>query len=320
LAGDQPQQIISEAHLGLARILYEWNDLEAAEQHGRQSLRLARQYDEKVIDRYVMCEVFLARLKLARGDVSGAASILAQANQSARQQNFVHRIPEVAAAQVLTFLRQRNLAGALRLAQAHALPLSLARVSLAQGDPSAALGVLEPLRRQVETKGWQDEQLKVMVLQAIAHQARGDPDKALPLLADALALAEPHGFIRMFVDEGLPMARLLSEAVAQRVMPIYAGQLLSVFESEAQTGNDRSSIPSVLPPGRRDAQPLIEPLSQRELRVLQLINQGLSNREIGQQLFLALSTVKGHNRIIFDKLQVQSRTEAIARARELGLV
>src|SRR5439155_17989343 len=109
LAGDQPLQIICEAYLGLARVLYEWNDLETALAHGRQSLHLAQQY-ERVIDRFVSCEVFLAYLKLAQGDIAGAFALLAQANQSARQQNFVYRIPEVAAAQVLTLLRQGNLA------------------------------------------------------------------------------------------------------------------------------------------------------------------------------------------------------------------
>ena len=98
-----------------------------------------------MIDRFIVCEVFLARLKLAQGDVAGAAAMLAQASQSARQQNFVHRMPEVAAAQVLTLLRQGNLAAAAHLAQTHDLPLSQARVHLAQGDPSAALAVLEPV-------------------------------------------------------------------------------------------------------------------------------------------------------------------------------
>src|SRR5260370_15932078 len=123
LTGDQPLQIIYEAHLGLARALYEWNDLEADEQHGQQRLQLARQY-ESVIDRFVVCEVFLARLKLARGDVAGAAALLAEASQSARQNNFVYRVPEVAAAHVLTLLRQGNLAAAAQLAQAHELPIS----------------------------------------------------------------------------------------------------------------------------------------------------------------------------------------------------
>ena len=148
-----PQPVVCEAHLGLARILYEWNDLDAAEQHGQQSLQLARQFD-KVIDRFVICEVFLARLKLAQGDVAGAAAMLAEAEQSVRQQNFVHRMPEVAAAQVLALLRQGDLAAAAHLAQTHELPLSQARVHLAQGDPSAALAVLEPFRQQMEAKGW----------------------------------------------------------------------------------------------------------------------------------------------------------------------
>ena len=126
-----------------------------------------------------------------------------------RQHNFVHRMPEVAAAQVLDLLRQGNLAAAAHLAQAHELPISRARVHLAQGDSSAALAMLELLRQQVEAKGWQDERLKVMVLQAVALHAHGEEDKAAQLLGDALALAEPGGFIRIFVDEGLPMAHLV---------------------------------------------------------------------------------------------------------------
>ncbi len=311
LAGDPPLPIAYEAHLGLARVLYEWNDLDAAEHHGRQSLYLARQYD-RVIDRFIVCEVFLARLKLAQGDVAGAAAMLAQASQSARQQNFVYRTPEVAAAQVLTLLREGNLAAADHLAHTHGLPLSQARVYLAQGDTSAALAALEPFRRQVEANGWQDERLKVMVLQAVAHDAHGEKDKAVPLLYDALALAEPGGFIRLFIDEGFPMAQLLSEAAAHGMMPDYIGKLLAVFEAEERKSKDKSYLPP--------AQPLIEPLSQRELEVLQLIAQGLSNHEISEQLFLALSTVKGHTQKIFDKLHVQRRTEAVARARALGLL
>jgi len=311
LAGDQPLQIIYEAHLGLARVLYEWNDLDEASQHGRQSLHLARQYD-RVIDRFVLCEVFLARLKLAQGDVAGAAALLAQASQSARQQNFVYRIPEVAAAQVLTLLRQGNLAAAAHLVQTHDLPLSQARVHLAQGDTSAALAVLGPLRQKMEARGWEDERLKVMVLQAVALHAHGEKDKAVHLLFDALALAEPGRFIRLFVDEGRPMAQLLSEAAAIGRMPDSIGKLLAIFKAEEQKREDTSSRPP--------DQPLIEPLSHRELEVLHLMAQGLSNQEMSERLFLALDTVKGHNRNIFGKLHVQRRTEAVARARELGLL
>lgn len=306
-AGDKPQQIIGEAHLGLARVLYEWNDLESAEQHAEQSLHLARQY-ENFIDRFVIAQVFLVRLKLALGDVTGAAAILAEADQSVRQYNFVLRMPEVAAVQVLMLLRQGNLTAAAHVAEAYQLPLSQARVHIAHRNPSAALAVLATFRKHVEAKGWKDEQLREMILQVIALYAQDETDKALQVLTEALALAEPGGFIRIFVDEGIPMTHLLAEAAAQGIMPGYVAKLLAAFETEEQTSDVKSS------------QPLVEPLSQRELEVLQLIAQGLSNDEIGKRLFLALDTVKGHNRRIYDKLQVQRRTEAVARARELGLL
>jgi LuxR family transcriptional regulator, maltose regulon positive regulatory protein len=311
LAGDQPLQIISEAHLGLARVLYEWNDLDGAEQHGQQGLHLSRQY-EKVIDRFILCEIFLARVKLTHGDAAGALAILAQAEQSARQPNFVHRVPEVVAAQVLTLLHLDDLTTAARLIEVHELPIMRARVHLAQGDTSAALAVLEPLRGQMEARGWADEQLKLMVLQAVTFHAHGEKDKAAQLMADALTLAEPGGFIRIFVDEGLRMTVLLSEAAAQGVRADYVNKLLAVLKAEKQKGQGKPALTS--------NEFLVEPLSPRELEVLQLIAQGLSNDEISQRLFLALSTVKGHNRIIFGKLQVQRRTEAVARARELGLL
>ncbi len=175
LAGDPPLPVACEAHLGLARISYEWNDIDAAQQHGQQSLHLARQLENT--DRSVASEVLLARLKLAQGDRAGAAARLAQADQLARQHHFVHRMPEVAAAQVLVLLHQGNLAAAAALAQRQELPLSQARVHVAQGDPSAALAVLGPLRQQIEAKGWQDERLKVIVLQAAALHAHGERNR-----------------------------------------------------------------------------------------------------------------------------------------------
>ena len=142
------------------------------------------------------------------------------------------------------------------------------------------------------------------------------------LCKHALVLAEPEGYARIFLDEGSSMMQLLREASAREIMPDYTDKLLAAlerpraqlrgFESEKRNNEDNPALPP--------AQPLIEPLSQRELEILKLISQGLSNREIGERLFLALDTIKGHNRKIFDKLQVQSRTEAIARARELGLL
>jgi len=309
LLGESPQPGTCEAHLGLARICYEWNDLEEASQHAQQGIHLARLIENT--DRVVAGEVLLARLKLTGGDTAGASTLLAEAAQSAQQHNFITPIPAVAAAQVLTLLRQGNLVAAAHLAQAHDLPLSQAHVYLAQGDPSAALVVLEPWRKQVEAKGWLDEQLKAMVLQAHALQAQSEKDQAVQLLLDALVLAEPGGFIRLFADEGRPMALLLSQAEAYGRMPDYIGKLLAVCKAEQQSA-DASYSSSV--------QSLLEPLSERELEVLRLIAQGLSNQEISGRLFLALDTVKGHNRKIFGKLQVGRRTEAVARARELGLL
>jgi LuxR family maltose regulon positive regulatory protein len=212
----------------------------------------------------------------------------------------------------MVLLKQGKLATAADLAGKYELPLIQVRVLLAQGETSAALAVLEPLRQQMEVKDWQDERLKVMVLQAIALRACGEKDKAVQLLGEALALAEPGSFIRLFVDEGPPMAQLLRETASHGVMTAYTGKLLSAFDAEKRKSVGKLDLPA--------AQPLIEPLSQRELEILHLIAQGLSNKQIGERLFLALDTIKGHNRIIFDKLQVQSRTEAIARARELGLL
>ena len=308
--GEKPLPFASEAHLGLARIYYEWNDLERSEQHAQQSLELARRVESN--DRFIACEVFLARLRLAQKDVAGASAILEKAEQAVRRLNFMSSMPEVTAAEVLILLSKNNLTEAAELVQTLELPLSSARVYLAQGASSLALSALEPLRVESEAKGWKDEQLKVSVLRALALRAEGEKNDALKVLNEALTLAEPGGFIRIFVDEGIPMARLLSEASRQGAETAYIGKLLDVLRTEQQNTEDKSKLASV--------PTLIEPLSQRELEVLKLIAEGLSNREISERLFVALITVKGHNQRIFGKLQVQRRTEAVARARELGLL
>jgi len=166
----------------------------------------------------------------------------------------------------------------------------------------------------MEARGWADERLNALVLQAVALRLSGEKDQALHVLGEALVLAEPGGFIRLFVDEGDVMKLLISDfrllgdkQARDHHLLAYAEKLLKSFTP--------SSIfqPSV-------SNPQSEILSSREQEILRLIAQGLSNQAIGKQLFLALDTVKGHNRRIFDKLQVQNRTEAAARARELGLL
>ena len=314
LTGNYITPLACEAYRGLARICYELNDLNAAEHQGQQSLQLARLYDQ-AIDRFVISEVFLARLKLARGDVAGAAAMIAETEQSVRQHNFAHRMPEVAAVKVQVLLRQNNLKAAALLAETYEPSMSRARVYIFQGDAAKAQALLDPLCRQLAQKGWQDELLKVMVLQAVSCHMLGENSKAYKLLDKALMLTEPEGFIRIFVDEGPPMARLLAAAAGQTSMPDYIKRLLAAFKNDPQTDREKPESPGTSP-----ALSMIEALSQRELEVLRLIAQGYSNHEICEKLFLALDTVKGHNRRIFEKLQVQRRTEAVARARELGLI
>ena len=225
---------------------------------------------------------------------------------------------------MLVHLRLGQVAAAAQLAQQYELPLSRARVLLAQGDASAALAVLSGYRQQVEAGGWADERLKALVLQAVALHTCGDRDAALQVLGEALALAEPGGFVRLFLDEGEAMRGLIGEYRRRaekpslgRVHPStdYLDRLTAAFAPpkaapESPTPSDTGGLQGAA----------VEPLSPRELDILRLIAQGLSNQEIGNRLFLALNTVKGHNRVIFDKLQVGSRTEAIARAGELGLL
>jgi LuxR family maltose regulon positive regulatory protein len=314
-AGDRLPVAAIEAHLGLARVCYAWNDLDAVQQHGEQGIQLAQQLGDN--DRFVLYKVILARLKLAQGDMAGAAAFWAEADRFARRHHFENRLPEVAAAQVVTLIRQGDLAAAADLAQAHGLPLSQARVHLAQGNPNVALSLLEPLRQQVEAKGWQDERLQVMVLQALAYQAGGDGGTAVQLLSKSLALAEPGGIIRLFVDEGPPMAALLQRLKVEDVrfalsevegMKEYVSQLLAAFDEGG------------IQPATTTAQPLLDPLSERELEILTLIAAGLKNKEIAEQLVISLNTVLYHNKNIYGKLGVNKRTQAIAKARKLNLI
>lgn len=308
--GDSPLPGSYEAHLGLARILYEWNDLEGAQQHGQHGIQLAKQGNDT--DGWVAGNVVLSRLHLARGDVAGAATLLAEARQIAHQHNNARRLREIAAAQVLVLLRQSQMTAAAHLAQTHDLPLSQARVHLAQRDPAAALAVLATWCQQVEARGWQDERLMMLMLQALALDAQGNEDQAVHLISDVLTIAEPEGYTRLFLDEGSAMRHLVSRAADRGSVPDFIGRLQVAWKTEPQQHANESDVPS--------AQPLLEPLSQRELEVLRLIAAGLSNQQISERLFLVPGTVKGHNYKIFSKLGVQRRTEAIARARELGLL
>ncbi len=169
---------------------------------------------------------------------------------------------------------------------------------------SEAITLLERLAKAAGEGQRTGSLIEILVVQALAHQTGGNQTKALTTLEDALILAEPEGYFQVFIDEGQPMAGLLTQLKTE-----YPG--INAYRQKLLTRCKHT--PHTLPL-------LIDPLSQRELEVLQLIARGFSNHQISEQLFLALSTVKGHNQNIFGKLQVQRRTEAIVRARELGLL
>ena len=190
---------------------------------------------------------------------------------------------------------------------------ALARILIAQGRLDETATLLQRLLEIAETGGQTSRTIEILMLQALAFQAGDDITQAMAALERALTLAEPGGFVRVFVDEGPPMARLLYEAAARGIASDYSRRLLAAFpvvELE-QTRPSKTQAPK---------SELVEPLSERELEVLQLIAAGLTNPEIASRLFLALNTVKAHTRNIYGKLNVHSRTQAVARSQELGLL
>ena len=188
--------------------------------------------------------------------------------------------------------------------------LSLARLQIAQGHPAEA----DELMSKVYTEAERQSQLGLMIaclcIRAVAKATQGLLEAALINLDKALSLAEPEGFIQVFVEEGPIMARLVYEIAEKRADRQYTGRLLAAFANLPQPARPQ--------PGKDDE--IIEPLSQRELEVLRLIAEGLSNQEIAARLYLSVRTIKFHTGNIYGKLGVKSRTEAVARARALGLL
>ena len=159
--------------------------------------------------------------------------------------------------------------------------------------------------------------LEILVLQALAHQMQGDLHAALTPLQQALILAEPEGYARVFLDEGSGMAQLLREAVTRGIVPGYAGKLLGAVEGDQSKSADTPTLSPRLPSPKTT---LVEPLSQRELEILRLFNTDLSGPEIARELVIALSTLRTHTKAIYGKLDVNSRRMAVKRAVELGLI
>jgi LuxR family maltose regulon positive regulatory protein len=301
---EQPLPVMCDVYLGLARIHYEWNNLEKARQLAETSLKLAKKF-ENIIDRFILVELFLVRLNIVEKKMEDASVLLHNTVKTVQQNNFKHRKSIVAETQILLKINQGDFKAAQHLAAEFDLKTSKARILLASGDVSSALNVLKPLNLQVDEKKRDRESLKIKILQALALFENGDSEMAVQIMGKILPITEPEGFIRIFIDEGFPMFRLLAEAAKKGITPDYITQIQAEYNSFEH---------------KKIKQPIIDPLSQRELEVLNLLSQGLSNNDICNKLFIALDTVKGHNRRIYAKLDVQTRTMAISKARDLNIL
>ena len=322
----------ADMYVGMSELSRERNDLDAAIRHLQTSTGLG---DVTGFPQNpYRWRVAMARIREAQGDLDGALDLLDEAERLYAS-DFFPNVRPIAALRTRVWLAQGRLDEALAWAREKGLSanddlsyvrefehITLARVILAQTRDSpdrlpnhGALALLERLLPASEAGERTASVIEILVVQALAHTLRGDIAAALVPLERALTLAETEDYVRMFIGEGPPMARLLAAAVDRGIMPDYAGRLLAAYG-----GVEPASAQAPATPRATTAQTLVEPLSPRELEVLGLIAEGLSNHEIGERLYLALSTVKGHNRVIFGKLDVQRRTEAVARARNLGLV
>ncbi len=327
-------------YFGLGDLLRERNDLDAAERHLLQGMVLVK--ETLTVEPFVAVLGYtaLARLQQAHGNLHAAFATLDALAQLAEQRHFAaHLMTQGAAVRAQLELAQGNVAAAIRWAEASGLSatddelpypregeyLALARVRIAQArnNPAGhgnsgtssflqdALHLLERLLRDAEAKARMSSVLEILVLRALALEAQGNRTHALATLERALMLAEPEGYIRLFIDEGAPMPALLRHARGRGIVPEYVATLLSAFgEQHASELPVASALPSLL----------VEPLTEREREVLCLLLEGASNRQIAQCLVLSVNTVKRHVYNLCGKLGVQSRTQAILRARALNLL
>ncbi|HEV3498451.1 MAG TPA: LuxR C-terminal-related transcriptional regulator, partial [Actinomycetes bacterium] len=328
-------QMAGVGHAGIAAVLYARGELEAALEHATEGIPLCRQL--AYTPPLAIGLVTLAWIRQAQGDRAGALDALGEAARIQISPAVVGLINPVPAERARLALAQGDVGAAVRWVRTRGLTatdepgyprereyLVLARTLLATHAPEQALGLLERLQARAATQARTGSLIEVRTLQALARSASGDQAGALAAVAEALTLAAPEGYLRVFVDEGPPMAALLRQLLAGRhqerpgagyaVPRDYLARLLDAF--------DQAGLPVRLPVRRGGVvvAGLVEPLSARELEVLRLLAAGAPNRAIAEQLVVSLDTVKRHVSNLFAKLQVANRTQAVTRARELGLL
>jgi len=332
--------------VGIADVLCEWNDLAAALVHIKQGLALLPFWGKA--DDLALAYITLARIHLAQANRSDAIEAVEKAIQLVQTRGVFSEARNAAEiAQVKLWLAQGDIQAATRWAASQEERLSSddrfgfenelthiiqARVFIALNKPNEAIALLSHLEETARSAGRMGRVIEILLLEALAMREIGDPEHALLALTKCLTLAEPEGYVRVFLDGGQPMQMLLAQWLAHASagsLRDYATRLLSQFEGEPHMGaaaQEKASpavgpsanhvVSAVEPPG----QALIEPLSQRELEVLHIVALGKTNKEIARQLIIAPGTVKAHTASIYRKLDVANRTEAVARARQLGIL
>ncbi len=331
----------------LGKILVERNDLESAEIVLKSGMELLSLTGEDEF--HVLCRADLSRLYQARGKWSRADRIISDFSAYNSGQPSAWTESFTSALRALLWLRegeyipaQRRLA--FEWLEKHAPDLDAdtefpilfpayegnyamqtitARVLMAHARAlssphreeaiQSAQRFLDGQLQIAEKRGWGERVMELEILKALALETIGDLDGAFDTLSRALTLGESEGYIRIFVDEGEMMAKILYQAASREIYPEYIGRLLAAYPKERPK-------PSMVLVDSGEEFDLVEPLSERELEVLNLIALGLSNREISQKLYISVNTVKGHTRNVYGKLAVKNRTQAIVRAKNIGLL
>ncbi|HLO18527.1 MAG TPA: LuxR C-terminal-related transcriptional regulator [Anaerolineales bacterium] len=330
--GGQQYGSMGAIYVGMSDLSREWNELGTARQAVTQAIKNMEHWPNPT--NLVSGYVTLARICLSQGEIELAEDALKRAEEFSNMGKIfpITRIT-MEACRVRLWLAKGNLAMANQWAieknldDKHDLAgqkinymrelewIAMARLLIARGELGRALAFLTIVAQTAEASGRNGRQIEILILMTLALQSAGRTTEALNVLSKSLALAESERYMRVFLDEGRPMEELLRACNKRMDGPLkgYTQELLDAFKmlTAGQAQIPASSYP---------AQPLVESLTGREIEVLHLLATGLSNRQVAERLYLSEGTVKTHTHNLYAKLGVQSRTQAIARARELDLI
>ena len=327
--GGQHLGASSLIEVGIADVVCEWNDLEAALAHVKQGLTLLAWWGKP--DDLALAYSTLARIHLSQSNTRSAAEAVEKAVQLAQRSGLFPEAPQaVELAQAKLWLAQGNLQAATHWAASlkrrldskgpfryedEVIHIAQARILIAQNKSEEAIALLSDLEEIARSAKRMGRVLEILLLKTLSLQQQGECEHAILMLTECLGLAEREGYVRLFLDEGQPMQSLLAQWLVHcgdNSVRAYANNLLSQFDAELHT----SAVQ------KQDSRmgDLVEPLSQRELEVLHFIALGKTNQQVADELIVSPGTVKAHTASIYRKLDVANRTEAVARARQLGIL